>query len=1007
MAHQAGRLTGRRRRGTLLARQALGGEALAAALAAEEAPGVPAPEVAAQRPGGARRWLARHWWALALLAALTWALLYPYSADPGRGLATWGDPVLQYWSMAWEVHVLRTDPLHFYPRVFDANIYYPYPHTLAYTDHLLGSTFLVLPVILASGNVVLGFNLAVLLAFAVSAAGAYLLVEDLTGNRAAGLAAGMVFAFAPYKVASIAHLNVLNTGWTALALWALLRLWRGGGWRWSALLGAAVLWQGLSSVYIFYAQVIALGVALVYLALAERRSCRWRGLVRAGVGLAAGLAAVTPFFWPYLQVTRETGITRTLDDALQWAATPALYLAVTRYNFLWGGVLSHFGGGSPERDLFPGLLAPLLGLVGLVASRRRERWLFAALVALGFLMTLGPYKDVGNLRVPLPYRLFYEVLPGFTGLRVATRFVVLVLLGLAGLTGLGVEVLGRRAAGYWSKVEGRRSKVAEGRGRVPTLRALTLPRSHALRSTALALGVLLVVGGFATEYRSHTGMTGAVSGAVDQPVYRWLAGHGDGPVVELPLPAHDKTSPFANLYSTVYWRPIVGGNSGFEPPAYDGIQQIINTFPAPAAVAFMQGIGIEQVVVHTAALGNGWPAAERAIAADPRVREVARFGPDVVYQLAPDLWMARLVAAVPAGAPVALPDVDGAPTQLELLGVFLRRAGHAVSGSGAASYHHFALPADGRLPTAAVLPAGDDPLLYGYLPSEARLTLGGLTLYGRDPAAPAATMLSDPALPGSYGGGASFALRLDGGDIARANGPGGSGGGPQRAALLAFANPAAGDVTFHFGSETWREHLPAGLIVYRTPALPAPATVAVDAPAGGRLYPRWARLEAPADGAGPGLVAARPVVLVDPSLRVTGDGAVALDATLLPGAAPAGDTMPYTLTLDIYQLPYGTHPDGHYGYWTLFVPPGDAARRAELTLDIARKAAAGTLDGAWTSIAAWGGPPDHGGFRATLVVAHGDTVLGTASLFTFDLHDWRARFVSPQAQTPLFLPVTR
>jgi hypothetical protein len=148
-------------------------------------------------------------------------------------------------------------------------------------------------------------------------------------------------------------------------------------------------------------------------------------------------------------------------------------------------------------------------------------------------------------------------------------------------------------------------------------------------------------------------------------------------------------------------------------------------------------------------------------------------------------------------------------------------------------------------------------------------------------------------------------------------------------------------------------------------------------------------------------------VLVDPALRVTGAGAVALDATLLPGAAPAGDTTPYTLTLDIYQLPYGTHPDGHYGYWTLFVPPGDAARRAELTLDIARKAAAGTLDGAWTSIAAWGGPPDRGGFRATLVVAHGDTVLGTAPLFTFDLHDWRARFVSPQAQTPLFLPVTR
>jgi len=64
-------------------------------------------------------------------------------------------------------------------------------------------------------------------------------------------------------------------------------------------------------------------------------------------------------------------------------------------------------------------------------------------------------------------------------------------------------------------------------------------------------------------------------------------------------------------------------------------------------------------------------------------------------------------------------------------------------------------------------------------------------------------------------------------------------------------------------------------------------------------------------------------------------------------------------------------------------------------------------DGAWTSVAAWSGPPHENGFRATLVVAHGDRVLGSAPLFEFDLHDWRARFLSLQQQTPLFLPTTR
>ena len=96
--------------------------------------------------------------------------------------------MLQYWSMAWPVQLLRDDPLHLAGRFFDANIFHPYPHTLAYTDRLLGATLLVLPALLLTGNAALGLNLAVLLACFLAAAGAYLLIEGLTGNRLAGRA---------------------------------------------------------------------------------------------------------------------------------------------------------------------------------------------------------------------------------------------------------------------------------------------------------------------------------------------------------------------------------------------------------------------------------------------------------------------------------------------------------------------------------------------------------------------------------------------------------------------------------------------------------------------------------------------------------------------------------------------------------------------------------------------------------------------------------------------------
>jgi hypothetical protein len=280
-------------------------------------------------------------------------------------------------------------------------------------------------------------------------------------------------------------------------------------------------------------------------------------------------------------------------------------------------------------------------------------------------------------------------------------------------------------------------------------------------------------------------------------------------------------------------------------------------------------------------------------------------------------------------------------------------------------------------------------------------------MYRRDTGTRAAVMLGDPALPSGAAGNPSFTLRLTGDAIeAVKSAPGARGGsGDARAMTLAFANPAAGEVTFHFGGDTKREALPAGLVLYRTPPLPTPAIVTVEAPPGGRLYPRWARDEEPAAGP-PGLVATRPVLMVAPSVR-RGDGAtMILECTIFPGTAGQDAATPYILSLDIFQHPSGTHPDGHYGNWMVVVPPGDAARRAALTFDIERKAADATLDGAWTSIIAWSGPPDRGEFRASLVVTRGDRVLRVIPAFNFELYDWRARYLTltmPEGG-PFFLP---
>ncbi|MEX1158171.1 MAG: hypothetical protein WEC79_04505, partial [Thermomicrobiales bacterium] len=131
--------------------------------------------------------IGRHLPALAIFVVVTLLLTWPLASRMDDTFISWGDPVFQSWTIAWDWHALRTDPL----GIFDSNVFYPWGNTLAYSDHLFGQTLTVLPVIALTENGILADNLATLLAFLFSAFAMYLLVYDLTGNRVAGVLAGV------------------------------------------------------------------------------------------------------------------------------------------------------------------------------------------------------------------------------------------------------------------------------------------------------------------------------------------------------------------------------------------------------------------------------------------------------------------------------------------------------------------------------------------------------------------------------------------------------------------------------------------------------------------------------------------------------------------------------------------------------------------------------------------------------------------------------------------------
>lgn len=160
----------------------------------------------------------------ALFVVATVWMTWPLTPRAGSVVQDPGDPLFEIWVMRAVQHRLVNDPLNLY----DANAFYPFENSLAYSEEAISTALLAWPVFLATGNDVLAYNLVLLFSFWLVAFALYLLAKELGASPGAAVIAGLVAAFAPARYAHLSHLHLLVIGWLPLALWALTVFVRGG-----------------------------------------------------------------------------------------------------------------------------------------------------------------------------------------------------------------------------------------------------------------------------------------------------------------------------------------------------------------------------------------------------------------------------------------------------------------------------------------------------------------------------------------------------------------------------------------------------------------------------------------------------------------------------------------------------------------------------------------------------------------------------------------------------------
>jgi len=630
-------------------------------------------------------------------AAIAVVMTWPLAAGMTRDVA-WdlGDSVLNMWILAWDCEQLRGILQGHYSHLrhfFDANIFHPAPLTLAYSEHLVPQAIEIFPIYALTKNPILCYNLLFLSTFVLSGLGMFLFAREVTGNTAAAVVGGLLFAFAPYRIPQSSHLQVLSSQWMPFAMYGFRRYFEGG--RTRALIGAtaAVIVQGLSSgYYLLYFSPFAVAYVLWEMwrtgQLKDRRM--WFAL-----SAAAGVTAlvIAPFVVPYFRASRELELSRSLSETTRLSADIYSYATASTAQRFWG---ERSGNILPKREgeLFPGAVPLLLALAGILASARtpsirdahttrtiiaRLLFVFAVLHAVAAAATISFRRltldlwlfDVrlGNvtqllLRGAIAYGIALYLSPAMRGRAAAFMrsggFFVLALIAAAWLSlGPSPQVLGRPldlASPYrflWTYIPG-----FEGL-RVPArfamIVALMLAVLGALGAAAVARvrhGVI-VLGVLAALFLYEAGAApfvvngmSPVQGLVTPParlelprraplVYRAVDQlPANAVIADLPLGEADYDLR-AMYYSIERWRRIVNGYSGFFPPHYGRVKVALSEVPRHPEVSMemFRDLGVTHVIVHESAYlgteGRDTTATLRGLGAT----EIFRDGSDVLVAL--------------------------------------------------------------------------------------------------------------------------------------------------------------------------------------------------------------------------------------------------------------------------------------------------------------------------------------------------------------------------------------
>ena len=517
-----------------------------------------------------------------LLLSITFSSNFFSFANLGSHCMTDGDPALNAWALAWVSRAITTDPLN----LFDGNTFYPYPRSIALSEHMFSLALINTLFRPFSTNPWVGYNLLILLSYFLSCVGGFLLIKERTGSMGAGFWGGIFWGFLFFRVHHIGHMQILSFQWIPFAILYLIRFAQHHNVKDGLLFSLFFLLQALVSWYL--AVITTFMVIIVGAFFSNRQTFSAKSMKKYLMILGVCISVIAPFTLPYFRSLKDSSLSLRLEQAVarQDLVSIGDYLTPPTATILGQLVPNNKYWIWEENTLYIGYVPLLLTALYLVfffafghssrfksSTEMGRRCVYASLtlIAAGFILAMGFTSAKWGIRLPLYYlsKLFSLV-----GLMQATqRFSLMIYTGILIISGISLAAL-----------------------LMPIKRTIFRVLLPVMLSGCFLFEVYPFklpispkqsyrysdIDQFIAEYQQTAGKRLAV---LHYPIYYFVQKY---PVREAKY----------MVDSTLHWAKIVNGFSAELPTGFIENMRILNTIPSQESIALIRKWDIDLIAVH-------------------------------------------------------------------------------------------------------------------------------------------------------------------------------------------------------------------------------------------------------------------------------------------------------------------------------------------------------------------------------------------------------------------------